>query len=155
VLFAAYIVLAHRVAQRGDVGGLDGLAAAMLIAVVVVSPLGGWEAAPAFSDPVVLLAGIGVGLSSSVIPYVSDQLAMRRLPRATYALMVSLLPATATVVGIIVLGQIPSPVEVAGVALVVAGIAVHRDPDAASEPEGRAVSAAPSAAPRPAESLPR
>src|SRR5712691_9832547 len=45
VLFAAYIVLAHRVAQRGDVGGLDGLAAAMLIAVAVVSPLGGWEAA--------------------------------------------------------------------------------------------------------------
>jgi inner membrane transporter RhtA len=99
----------------------------MLIAVVVVSPLGGWEAAPAFSDPVVLLAGIGVGLSSSVIPYVSDQLAMRRLPRATYALMVSLLPATATIVGIVVLSQIPSPVEVVGVALVVAGIAVHRE----------------------------
>jgi inner membrane transporter RhtA len=127
VLFAAYIVLAHRVSQRGDVGGLDGLAAAMLIAVLVVSPLGGWEAAPAFSDPVVLLAGIGVGLSSSVIPYVSDQLAMRRLPRATYALMVSLLPATATIVGIVVLAQIPSPVEVAGVALVGAGIAVHRE----------------------------
>src|SRR6266516_4397881 len=65
VLFAIYIVLAHRVAQRSDVGGLDGLAAAMLIAAVVVCPLGGWEAAPAFSDPVVLLAGIGVGLSSS------------------------------------------------------------------------------------------
>ncbi len=102
-----------------------------------------------------LLAGIGVGLSSSVIPYVSDQLAMRRLPRATYALMVSLLPATATVVGIIVLGQIPSAVEVAGVALVVAGIAVHREPEAASEPEARGASAGPSAAPRPAESLPR
>ena len=134
VLFAAYIVLAHRVARRDDVGGLDGLAAAMMLAVVFVSPLGGWEALPAFSDPVVLLAGIGVGLSSSVIPYVSDQLAMRRLPRATYALMVSLLPATATVVGILVLAQVPSPVEVAGVALVVAGIAVHREP----EPEGDA-----------------
>jgi inner membrane transporter RhtA len=134
VLFAAYIVLAHRVSQRGDVGGLDGLAAAMLIAVLVVSPLGGWEAAPAFSDPVVLLAGIGVGLSSSVIPYVSDQLAMRRLPRATYALMVSLLPATATIVGIVVLAQIPSPVEVAGVALVVAGIAVHCEPTESGEP---------------------
>jgi inner membrane transporter RhtA len=127
VLFAAYIVLAHRVARRDDVGGLDGLAAAMMLAVVFVSPLGGWEALPAFSDPVVLLAGIGVGLSSSVIPYVSDQLAMRRLPRATYALMVSLLPATATVVGILVLAQVPSPVEVIGVALVVAGVAVHRE----------------------------
>src|SRR5205823_9360752 len=47
VLFAAYIVLAHRVAQRADVGGIDGLAAAMLVAAVVVCPLGGWEAAPA------------------------------------------------------------------------------------------------------------
>ena len=128
VLFAAYIVLAHRVAQRGDVGGLDGLAAAMLIAAVVVCPLGGWEAGHALLDPVALLAGIGVGISSSVIPYVSDQLAMRRLPRATYALMVSLLPATATVVGIVVLAQVPSPVEVLGVALVVAGVAVHREP---------------------------
>jgi inner membrane transporter RhtA len=129
VLFAAYIVLAHRVARRRDVGGLDGLAAAMLVAAVVVCPFGGWEAAPAFLDPVVLLAGIGVGISSSVIPYVSDQLAMRRLPRATYALMVSLLPATATIVGIVVLAQVPSWVEVTGVGLVVAGVAVHRDPE--------------------------
>ena len=129
-LFAAYIVLAHRVARRDDVGGLDGLAAAMMLAVVFVSPLGGWDVAPALGDPVALLAGIGVGISSSVIPYVSDQLAMRRLPRATYALMVSLLPATATIVGIVVLAQIPSPVEVIGVALVVAGVAVHREQDA-------------------------
>jgi inner membrane transporter RhtA len=127
VLFAAYIVLAHRVAQRSDIRGIDGLAAAMLVAVVVVCPLGGWEAAPAFGDPVALLAGLGVGVSSSVIPYVTDQLAMRRLPRATYALMVSLLPATATVVGIVVLAQVPSPIEVFGVALVVGGIAVHQD----------------------------
>ena len=135
VLFAGYIVLAHHVARRDDVGGLDGLAAAMMLAVVFVSPLGGWEALPAFSDPVVLLAGIGVGISSSVIPYVSDQLAMRRLPRATYALMVSLLPATATIVGIVVLAQIPSPVEVAGVALVVAGVAIHREQEAEDDPE--------------------
>ena len=54
-----------------------------------------------------LLAGIGVGVSSSVIPYVSDQLAMARLPRATYALMVALLPATATVIGVVVLTQVP------------------------------------------------
>ena len=135
ILFAAYIVLAHRVAQRGDVGGIDGLASAMLVAAVVVCPLGGWEAAPAFADPVALLAGIGVGISSSVIPYVSDQLAMRRLPRATYALMVSLLPATATVIGIVVLAQIPSAIEVIGVALVVAGVAIHREPGGGDDAE--------------------
>jgi inner membrane transporter RhtA len=128
LLFAAYIVLAHRVARHGGLSGIDGLAASMLIAAVVVTPIGGWEVLPALSDPVALLAGVGVGLCSSVIPYVSDQLAMRRLARATYALMVSLLPATATVIGIVVLTQIPSVVEVAGVALVIAGVAIHREP---------------------------
>ena len=63
-----------------------------------------------------------------MIPYVADQLALRRLGRATYALMVSLLPATATVIGVIVLAQIPSALETAGVALVVAGVALHRAP---------------------------
>ena len=127
VLFAIYIVLAHRVARHGSVSGIDGLAASMLIAAVAVTPLGGGEVIPALTDPVALLAGVGVGVSSSVIPYVSDQLAMARLPRATYALMVALLPATATVIGVVVLTQVPSRVEVAGVALVIAGVAVHRE----------------------------
>jgi inner membrane transporter RhtA len=126
-LFALYIVLAHRVAQSKQMGGIDGLAAAMLIAFVVVTALGGWAAVPAFKDPVALAAGVGVGVSSSVIPYVCDQLAMARMSRATYALLVSLLPATATVVGIVVLAQFPSLLEVAGVALVVAGVAIHRE----------------------------
>ena len=56
-----------------------------------------------------------------MIPYVTDQLAMAKLSRAAYALMVSLLPATATVIGVLVLAQVPSPAEAAGVALVVAG----------------------------------
>jgi inner membrane transporter RhtA len=127
VLFALYIVLGHRVAQRGAASGIDGLGAAMLIALVVATPIGGWAAAPAFLDPVALAAGIGVGISSSVIPYVCDQLAMARLARATYALLVSLLPATATVVGVVVLAQVPSRAELVGVALVVGGVAVHRE----------------------------
>jgi inner membrane transporter RhtA len=128
-LFALYIVLAHRVARHPQIAGIDGLGAAMLIAAVVVTPLSGWQAAGALGDPVALLAGAGVGLSSSVIPYVTDQLAMARLTRATYSLMVSLLPATATVIGVIVLAQVPSTAEVIGVALVIAGVAVHRDRD--------------------------
>jgi inner membrane transporter RhtA len=147
VLFAAYIVLAHRVARHG---GIDGLAASMLVAAVVVSPLGGWEVIPALTDPVALLAGIGVGLCSSVIPYVSDQLAMRRLPRATYALMVSLLPATATVIGIAVLAQVPSWVEVAGVGLVIVGVALHRQ---APEAQPRSAPAEPAERPARASAL--
>ncbi len=126
-LFAVYIVLAHRLARSVSIGRLDGLAAAMLVAAVVVTPVAAWSAAPAFDDPVAIAAGIGVGVTSSVIPYVFDQLAMARLSRATYSLLVSLLPATATMVGVVVLAQIPTAVEVAGVALVVAAVAVHRE----------------------------
>lgn len=128
LLFALYIVLAHRVAGREGLSGIDGLAAAMLIAAVVATPAAGWAAAPALLDPVVALAGLGVGVCSSVIPYVSDQLAMAKLARASYALMVSLLPATATVIGIVVLAQVPALAEAAGVGLVIAGVALHRAP---------------------------
>jgi inner membrane transporter RhtA len=127
-LFALYIILADRVAKRPALDGVDGLGAAMLVAAVVVTPLAGWAAAPALADPVALLAGAGVGVSSSVIPYVCDQLALARLPRATYSLMVSLLPAIATVIGIVVLTQIPSTREVLGVLAVVGGVALHRAP---------------------------
>jgi inner membrane transporter RhtA len=126
LLFALYIVLAHRAAQHGGMSGIDGLGAAMLIAALVVTPVAAPQAAGALLDPVAILAGIGVGLSSSVIPYVTDQLAMARLPRASYALLVSLLPAVATVIGLIVLAQVPSARDALGVALVVAGVALHR-----------------------------
>ncbi len=125
-LFTAYIVLAHRVARRSGLSGIDGLAAAMVLAFLFVSPIGLSSAAHAFSDPVAIAAGIGVGVTSSVIPYVFDQLAMARLARATYALFVALLPATATVIGVIVLQQLPSLVDLAGIALVMAGIVLHQ-----------------------------
>jgi inner membrane transporter RhtA len=125
-LFTLYIVLAHRLSRGSRIGSIDGLAAAMIVGFAVISPLGLAGAAGAVVDPVFFSTGIGVGISSSVIPYVCDQLAMARLPRATYALFVSLLPATATVVGIVVLRQLPAPVELAGIALVMAGVALHR-----------------------------
>ncbi|MDT7580736.1 MAG: inner rane transporter RhtA [Pseudonocardiales bacterium] len=127
LLFALYIVLGHRVAQSPQVRGIDGLALSMLVAAVLALPIGIIDAAPAFVDPIALAAGIGVGISSSVIPYVCDQLAMARLTRSAYALLVSLLPATATVIGVVVLAQIPTILEILGVALVVAGVAVHRE----------------------------
>jgi inner membrane transporter RhtA len=134
-LFTAYIVLAHRVARRAALGGVDGLAAAMALAFVFVSPLGLADAAGAIADPVAIAAGIGVGISSSVIPYILDQLAMARLARATYALFVALLPATATAIGAVVLHQLPSLVDGAGIALVMAGVALHR-PRAGTERAG-------------------
>jgi inner membrane transporter RhtA len=125
-LFMLYIVLGHRIAASGGSGGIQRLGMAMLIAAVAALPVGVADAAPAFTDPVLLAAAIGVGICSSVIPYILDQLAMARLSRATFALMLTLLPATATVVGMLVLGQIPTPLELAGIGLVIAGVALHR-----------------------------
>ena len=74
-LFAVYIILAHRISRHATMRGIDGLAAAMLFAFLFVTPIGLLGALHAFVDPIALAAGVGVGLSSSVIPYVFDQLA--------------------------------------------------------------------------------
>jgi inner membrane transporter RhtA len=131
-LFMLYVVLAHRMAnadgggRAGRLANIDRLAGAMVIAAVIATPWGFGGALPAFGHPVWLLAGAGVGVCSSVIPYVADQLAMARLPRATFSLMLALLPVFATVIGAIVLRQIPTVQDAVGIALVVLGVAMHQ-----------------------------
>jgi inner membrane transporter RhtA len=138
--FMLYVVLGHRVAnttvegagtarqdpQATPTSGIDQLGAAMLVAAVAATPFGVSAAAPAFSHPLWLAWGVGVGLCSSVIPYVTDQLAMARLPRATFAIMLALLPATAALIGFVVLGQVPTAGDLAGIGLVIAGVALHQ-----------------------------
>jgi inner membrane transporter RhtA len=125
-LFALYIVLGHRLAaSAGAISSIDRLSAAMSVAAVAALPIGFGDALPAFGRPQLLAAAIGVGLSSSVIPYICDQLAMRRLPRPVFALLLSLLPATASITGFVILRQTPSMAEMIGVALVVSGVALR------------------------------
>jgi inner membrane transporter RhtA len=83
----------------------------------------------ALGDAKLILAGVGVGICSSVIPYICDQFAMARLSKATFAFMLSLLPATACLVGIVVLRQVPSLFELTGVGAVIAGVALKRNGD--------------------------
>ena len=125
-LFVLYVILGHRIAGDGGAAGIDRLGAAMLVAMLVALPIGWRDAVPAFSHPALLAAGAGVGICSSVIPYVCDQLAMARLSRATFAFLLALLPATATCIGILVLRQIPTLAELAGIGLVVVAVAMHR-----------------------------
>ena len=132
-LFMLYVVLGHRTAQDGGAAGIDRLGAAMLVALTVVFPLGFKGALLAFQQPQLLLAGIGVGVCSSVIPYVCDQMAMARLSRSTFSLLLALLPATAVVIGIVVLRQVPTVAEFAGVLLVAGGVALHRETEAHSK----------------------
>jgi inner membrane transporter RhtA len=131
-LFVLYVVVGHRIANTGTgtgtMSGIDQLGAAMLVAAVVVTPVGLGGALAAFAHPALLLAGVGVGLCSSVIPYVTDQLAMARLPRATFSLMLALLPMLGTIIGAIVLGQLPTGQDLLGIALVVVGVALHQVP---------------------------
>ena len=127
VLFALYIIVAHRLSRAGTATSpVDRLGAAMLVAVVAITPFSLPDALPALSEPLLIAAGFGVGLTSSVIPYVFDQMAMTRLTRATYALFVALLPAVAVGIGFIVLEQVPVWSEVLAVGFVIGGVLLHR-----------------------------
>jgi inner membrane transporter RhtA len=143
-LFLLYVILGHRIANpggdaapgRGPMRGIDQLGASMLVAAVVVTPVGLGEALAALPHPGLVLAGAAVGVCSSVIPYVTDQLAMARLPRASFALLLALLPVFATAIGAAVLRQVPTVQDLVGVALVVAGVALHQMPAERNTREG-------------------
>lgn len=120
-LWAGYIVLGKRVSDGGS--GLDDLAVGLAVATVLLSPLALGTGA-VWGSPSLLALGIGVGVLSSVVPYALDQVVLRRVGRARFALLLALLPATAAVVGVVVLRQVPSLPEVVGIVLVVAAIAL-------------------------------
>ncbi len=141
-LWAAYIVLGKRVASAGS--GIDDMAVGFGVATLVLSPVllarlftpGGRAELSALVEPRVLLIAVGVGVLSSVVPYVLDQIVLRRVGRARFAVLLALLPATATIVGLLVLAQLPSPLEAAGIAAVVGAVALRsRDGDFPTEPE--------------------
>jgi inner membrane transporter RhtA len=134
-MWAAYIVLGKRVAAAGN--GVDDMAVGFFVASVVLSPLvflTGYAPLAALADPVVLLLAVGVGVLSSVIPYGLDQVVLKRVGQARFAVLLALLPATATVIGVVALGQVPGGAEAVGIAAVIAAVALRsRDGDV---PEG-------------------
>jgi inner membrane transporter RhtA len=129
-LWAAYIVLGHRLARDEAIRPQDALALGMAIGALGLAPVLVSSAVPALSSPPLLAACLLVGVASSVVPYALEQIAMRRLPRARFALLLALLPATAAIVGAAVLGQVPRRVEAGGIALVVlaASLRSHAEP---------------------------
>jgi inner membrane transporter RhtA len=134
--FMLYVVLGHRLANvpsERRSAALDRLSLVVFIGAVAATPLGIGPALPAVHHPTWLLWGLGVGVCSTVIPYLTDQLAMVRLPRATYSLMLALLPVTATACGVVLLHQLPGRQDIAGLALVVAGVAAHRSHETTEE----------------------
>jgi inner membrane transporter RhtA len=126
--WAGYIVLARRVAVAGN--GLDDMAVGFTVAAVLLAPLAAGTG-PVWRDPRLLVLGIGVGVLSSVLPYVLDQVVLRRVGPARFAVLLALLPVTASAVGFVVLEQLPRPLEMAAIGAVVAAVALRtRDGDA-------------------------
>jgi inner membrane transporter RhtA len=123
--WAGYILLGKRVAVGNEVGsGIDSLAVGFAVATVVLSPLA-LGTGKVWGSPHLLLLGIGVGVLSTVVPYGLDQVVLRRVGRARFALLLAVLPVAAGVTGFVLLTQVPSLPEALGTLAVVAGVALR------------------------------
>ncbi|HET9141765.1 EamA family transporter [Actinophytocola sp.] len=122
-LWAVYIVLSKRVATAGV--GLDALAVGFAVATVAFVPLA-VRTGPVWASPRLLALGIGVGVLATAIPYALDQVVLRRgVERARFAVLQALLPVTAALTGLVLLGQVPTWPEALGILAVVAGVALR------------------------------
>ena len=131
-LWAGYILLGQRIATAGV--GVDGLAVGLTVATVLLSPLA-LGTGRVWASPRMVVLGVGVGVLSTVVPYALDQVVLRRLGRATFAVLLAMLPVTATLTGLVLLAQVPSLPEALGILAVVAGVALRsREPQARPEP---------------------
>ncbi len=122
VCWAAYILLGRRVATTGD--GVTRLAVAMTAAALVLAPFLAHLGAPVLGSPSLAAAVVGVAVLSSVIPYAVEQVVLRRVTPATFAVLLAMLPATAALVGAAVLRQWPHGLDLLGLGLVSAAIAL-------------------------------
>ncbi len=132
LLWAGYIALGHRVADRTV--GLNGLAVGIAAGALATSPVLAPMATDVTDDLGWLAAAVAVGILSSAIPYALDQWVLRRVSADRFAVLLAILPATATVIGLISLGQVPSGPEVAGIALVTLGVALRETVSTGSRP---------------------
>lgn len=136
VMWAAYIVLAGATGRRWE--GLDGLAAASVVAALLLTPvllLTDGALAAAVSSPHVILLGAAVGLLSSVVPYSCELVALRSLRAATFGILMSLEPAAAALVGILLLQELLSPLQwLAVVCVIGASVGAARSRPVIAEP---------------------
>jgi inner membrane transporter RhtA len=130
-LWAAYIIVGSRVAQVGR--GVAGLGIGLAIGAVALAPVGAPSSGPIFSEGRLLVLCLLVGVLSNAIGYGIDQHVLRRIPVRRFSVLLALLPVTALLFGWIALDQTPSPLDLVGIAFVLAGVALQeRDkiPDA-------------------------
>ncbi len=115
--WAFYILASARVGR--EFPKLDGLALAMTVGALIALPFGIMDAGTALLRLDLLALGAAVAILSSTIPYALELIALRRLPAAAFAILMSLAPATAAIAGYVILGQELSWLELLGIALVI------------------------------------
>jgi inner membrane transporter RhtA len=122
--WAAYILLTQKVGD--EVAGIKGLAVSMPVAAVVATVVAG-PATLGRMDAQLWLIGLGMALLLPVVPFTLELLALRRLTTAAFGTLMCLEPAIALGAGLFLLGQVPGPLAMVGVAFVVAaGIGAER-----------------------------
>jgi inner membrane transporter RhtA len=133
--WGCYVLLSAATGRRFS--GSTGLAIASVVGTAVMLPIGTATAGSALLDPRLLVIGLGVGLLSSVIPYSLELEALRRVPPRVFGILMSLEPAVAALVGLVVLGQILSLTEWIAVACVIGACfgSTRSQPDPLEAPE--------------------
>ena len=109
ICWAAYIVLSSATGRRFP--GSAGLAIAMVVAAVLVTPPAVIAGGSAMFRPAILAIGAAIGILSSVIPYRLELESLRRMPTRLFGVWMSLEPAVAALIGVVMLGQRLSVVE--------------------------------------------
>ena len=131
--WAAYILLS---AQTGRLWpGLDGLAVASVIATILLTPMAIPSGGDSLLDPRILLLGAAVGMLSSVIPYSFEITALRSIRPTVFSILMSLEPAAAALVGIVVLQEFLTPVQwLAMGCVIIASVGATRSHRVIAEP---------------------
>ena len=115
--WAGYILLSRASGQK--LPGSSGLVIAMCVGAVLITGPGIAAGGTRMFRPATLAAGAAIGLMSSVIPYWLEFQALRRVPAKVFGVWMSVQPAVAALVGLVLLGQHLSPAEWAGIVCVV------------------------------------
>lgn len=132
-MWAAYIVFGSRVAQVRS--GVAGLGVGLAIGTVVMTPVGAPGSGPVWVSASLLALCAATGVFSNAIGYGIDQFVLRRIPIRRFSVLLATLPVTAVFVGWVALGQRPSPLDAAGIALVLVGVAMQERDEIVGLPE--------------------
>ncbi|NYH50719.1 inner membrane transporter RhtA [Nocardiopsis arvandica] len=133
--WAGYILLSAATGQRFS--GTSGLAIASVVGVVVMAPMGVAQGGAALLDWRLLLFGLVVGVLSSVVPYTLELNALRRMPPRVFGVLMSLQPAAAALVGLVLLGELLTVWQWFAVACVIAASAGSTRTSAGHGDDGR------------------